>query len=414
MASELLEPLIKYLRAIKEVNRVEVAGSFRRGQETVGDIDILVSSSQPLKVVRHFTAYEHVSEVRAQGSTRASVVLRQGLPVDLRIVGDLSFGAAMHYFTGSKAHNIALRTLARERQLKMNEYGVFSGTERLAGATEASVFHALGLSYIEPELRENRGEIAAARAGRLPLLIERSDLRGDLHTHTKSTDGRNSLREMALAAQQRGLAYLGITDHSQRWALRHGLDPDSLSRQIDEIDKLNAELDGITLLKGIEVEIKEDGDLDLPDSILSRLDLVVAAVHSQFTLSRERQTGRILRAMDHRYFTLLAHPTGRLLLEREPYDIDMLRIIGHAKQRGCSLELNAQPRRLDLSANYCMLAKDEGVLISINSDAHSIYDLDDLRFGVQQARRGWLEKNDVLNTMSIGHLKAQLSKMQGN
>jgi DNA polymerase (family 10) len=359
--------------------------------------------------VQQFIGFGDVVQIVAQGTTRASVILRQGLQVDLRIVAERSFGAALHYFTGSKAHNIAIRRLAQERQLKVNEYGVFSGTQRIAGETELSVFAAVGLPYIEPELRENRGEIAAAQTGCLPDLVTLADLRGDLHAHTSASDGKNSLRDMALAAQQRGFAYLGITDHSRHLRVAHGLDAAGLARQIDEIDQLNSELDGITLLKGIEVDINEDGSLDLPDRVLSRLDIVIGAVHHQFKLPRQQQTARILRAMDHPFFTLLAHPTGRMLLEREPLDIDMPRIIRHAKQRGCFLELDAQPSRLDLNETDCMLAKEEGVLISVNSDAHSVLDFDDLRFGIGQARRGWLEKKDVLNTRSVDELKTMLS-----
>ena len=410
VAEQIAQPLIAFLKALRETRKIELAGSFRRRQETVGDLDILVSSSDPRQVVQQFVKSEGTTQVLAQGGTRASVVLRQGVQVDLRVVADISFGAALHYFTGSKAHNIAVRTLAQERGLKMNEYGVFSGIRRIAGGTEESVFNAVGLSYIEPELRENRGEIAAAQAGKLPDLVELSDLTGDLHAHTTASDGVNSLREMALEAKRHGFAYLGITDHSSRLAVAHGLDEEKLSRQMDEIDQLNAELQGITLLKGVEADINEDGSLDLPESVLQRLDLVIGAVHSKFALSRERQTERILRAMDHPCFTLLAHPSGRLILEREPYDVDMYRIIRHAKQRGCFLELNAQPSRLDLTDAYCMMAKTEGVLLSVNSDAHSVFDFDDMRFGIGQARRGWLEKKDVLNTRSIDQLKSILAQ----
>lgn len=408
LAEQVVRPLVAYLKSLKDTKRIEVAGSFRRRQETVGDLDILVSSSSPAALIQQFVKFEEVAQVLAQGGTRASVVLRHGEQVDLRVVADVSFGAALHYFTGAKAHNIAVRTLAQERGLKINEYGVFSGTQRIAGETEASVFNALGLPYIEPELRESRGEIAAAQNGKLPALISMDDLTGDLHAHTKASDGRNSVREMALEAQRRGFAYLGITDHSSGLAVAHGLDSAGLSRQIDEIDKLNAELHGITLLKGIEVEINEDGTLGLPDDVLERLDFVIGAVHSKFDLPRERQTGRILRALDHPCLTLLAHPSGRLLLEREPYDVDMHRIIRHARQRGCFLELNAQPSRLDLTDAHCMMAKSEGVLVSVNSDAHSVFDFDNLRFGIGQARRGWLEKKDVLNTRAIGQLRSML------
>ena len=275
------------------------------------------------------------------------------MQVDLRAVAQESYGAALHYFTGSKAHNIAIRRSAQQLGLKINEYGVFRGQKRIAGDSEESVFRAVGLPFIPPELREDRGEIEAARANRLPRLVELSDLKGDLHVHTNASDGHDGLRDMALAAKALGLEYLAITDHSRRLTVAHGLDPARLARHCDEIDRLNAELKGITLLKGIEVGILEDGGLDLPDTVLARLDLVVGAVHSRFDLSRVKQTERILRAMDHPHFTILAHPSGRLIEKREPYDVDMLRIIRHAKQRGCFLELNAHPERLDLLDSHC-------------------------------------------------------------
>lgn len=409
IALQLGEALVAYLKASKQVSRIEIAGSFRRGQESVGDLDIVASSPSPARLLRAFATFDGVERVLSQGSTRASVVLRQGMQVDMRVVADVSFGAALHYFTGSKAHNIAVRKIAQARDWKLNEYGLFSGERRIAGESEAAIFEALGLQYIEPELRENRGEIEAAKAGRLPNLVRQDDLKGDLHAHTTASDGGNTLREMALEAQRRGFSYLAITDHSQRLRLTHGLDGEGVSRQIDEIDRLNHELESLTLLKGTEVDINEDGSLDLPDAILRRLDVVVGAVHSNFDLSRERQTERILRAMDHPCLSLLAHPSGRLILEREPYDVDMLRIIRHAKQRGCFLELNAQPDRLDITDINCMAAREEGVLVSINSDAHSTFGFDHLRFGIGQARRGWLEKKDVLNTRPLDALRTLLS-----
>ncbi|HWW71166.1 MAG TPA: DNA polymerase/3'-5' exonuclease PolX [Duganella sp.] len=409
IALQLGESLVAYLKASKEVGRIEIAGSFRRRLDTVGDLDIVASSPSPTRLLRAFATFGGVDRVLSQGSTRSSVVLRQGMQVDMRVVADVSFGAALHYFTGSKAHNIAVRKIAQARDWKLNEYGLFSAERRIAGESEPSIFEAIGLPYIEPELRENRGEIEAAQAGRLPKLVSQADLKGDLHAHTTASDGRNTLREMAMEAQRRGFSYLAITDHSQRLRLAHGQDSEGVSRQIDEIDQLNHELASLTLLKGIEVDINEDGSLDLPDALLRRLDVVVAAVHSKFDLSRERQTERILRAMDHPCLALLAHPSGRLILEREPYDVDMLRIIRHAKQRGCFLELNAQPDRLDITDVNCMAAKQEGVLISINSDAHSTFDFDHLRFGIGQARRGWLEKKDVLNTRPLDALKTLLS-----
>ena len=410
VAAQYAAALTAFLQSVPGVAQVTVAGSFRRMRETVGDLDILVTAAADSPVMRHFTAYDEVAEVLSAGSTRASVVLKSGLQVDLRVVAQQSYGAALHYFTGSKAHNIAIRRLAQKLGLKINEYGVFRGSERIAGDDEASVYKSVGLPYIPPELREDRGEIEAAREGRLPKLVELSDLRGDLHAHTKATDGHNGLREMALAAKVFGLDYLAITEHSRRLTVAHGLDPLRLARQCDEIDRLNAELDGITLLKGIEVDILEDGSLDLPDDVLGRLDLVVGAVHSQFHLSRAKQTERILRAMDRPHFTLLAHPSGRLIEQRDPYDVDMLRIIRHAKSRGCFLELNAHPDRLDLLDSHCQMAKEEGVLVSINSDAHSSFDFANLRYGVGQARRGWLEKDDVLNTRPLAALRRLLRR----
>lgn len=410
VAAQYAEALRTYLAAVPGVKQVTIAGSFRRMRETVGDLDILATAMPDSPVMQRFTAYDEVAEVLSAGAKRASVMLKCGLQVDLRVVAEESYGAALQYFTGSKAHNIAIRRIAQKHGLKVNEYGVYRGEVRIAGENEESVYRAVGLPYIPPELREDRGEIEAAHEGRLPQLVELADLRGDLHVHTRATDGRNTLREMALAAQAQGFEYLAITEHSRRLTVAHGLDPLRLARQCDEIDALNEQLTGITLLKGIEVDILEDGSLDLPDNVLARLDLVVGAVHSKFDLSRARQTERILRAMEHPCFTLLAHPTGRLIEKREPYDVDMLRIIRQAKKRGCFLELNAHPERLDLLDTYCQMAKEEGVLISINSDAHSTFDFANLRFGVGQARRGWLGKQDVLNSRPLAELRTLIKR----
>jgi len=410
VAAQYADALRAFLALAPGVTRVTVAGSFRRMRETVGDLDILVTAAAARPVIQRFINYEEVADRLAAGSTRASVILRCGLQVDLRVVAEESYGAALHYFTGSKAHNIALRRLAQQRGLKINEYGVYRGKARIAGETEESVYAALGLAYIPPELRENRGEIALAQAGRLPQLLQLGDLRGDLHVHTKATDGHNTLREMALAAKAYGFEYLAITEHSRRLSVAHGLDPVRLARQCEDIDRLNAELEGITLLKGIEVDILEDGSLDLPDEVLAQLDLVLGAVHSKFELSRAKQTERILRAMAHPHFTMLAHPSGRLIQQRAPYDVDMPRIIREARNRGCFLELNAHPERLDLLDSYCQMAREEGVLVSVNSDAHSTFDFANLRFGIGQARRCWLEKHDTLNTRPLGELRALLNR----
>ncbi|MGZ5201456.1 MAG: DNA polymerase/3'-5' exonuclease PolX [Telluria sp.] len=410
-AARLVEPLVQYLKQNAAVERLEVAGSFRRGKETVGDVDIVTCSTRKEEVTQYFVDYGAVQRVLSHGPTRASVELGQGLQVDLRVVEPESFGAALHYFTGSKAHNIEIRTLALKRGLKINEYGVFEGEQRIAGDTEQSVFASVGLPFIAPELRENRGEIEAARDGKLPKLVTRRDLKGELHSHTKASDGRNTLREMVQAAQRLGLSYLGITDHA-----RHGgwsVDADALARQAEEIDRINDELEGFTVLKGVEVDILDDGALDLPDDALRRLDYVIASVHGGFRLTREQQTSRLLRAIEHPCVNLIGHPTARLLFGRDPIDVDIERVIRHAGECDCALELDAQPMRLDLNELHCRMAKDSGTLVAINADAHSVLDFEDIRYGVGQARRGWLEPHDVLNTRSLTQLRAFFHRKRG-
>ena len=413
LARQYAEPLAAWLRTIAGVDDVLIAGSYRRGRQTVGDIDILVTAEADSPVMARFTGYDEVAETISSGGTRTSVILRSGLQVDLRVVPAHSLGAALHYFTGSKAHNIQIRRLGQQRGLKINEYGVFKGERAIAGKTEVSVFKAVGLPFIPPELRENRGEIEAAREGRLPKLIERDDLRGDLHCHTRASDGQADIESMARAARDAGLEYLAITDHSRHLTIAHGLDEQRLLQQLEEIDRLNEELRGITLLKGIEVDILEDGSLDLPDSVLSHLDLVVGAVHDHFGLAEKKQTERILRAMGQKYFSILAHPSGRLLMEREAYAVDMPRLIEAARERGCYLELNAQPQRLDLDDTHCRLARERGVLLSINSDSHRPEGFANLTYGINQARRGWLEKDDVLNTCRLSTLRNRLRATMG-
>jgi len=408
-----VERLAAYLQQVPGVAEVAAAGSFRRCRETVGDIDILVTAGAESPVMERFTTFEEARQVLARGETKSSLVLHSGLQVDLRRVAPESFGAALQYFTGSQAHNIAVRGLGRLRGLKVNEYGVFEGEKKIAGDTEESVYRALGLAWIPPELREDRGEIEAAREGRLPELVEAADIQGELHSHTTATDGRNSLEEMALGAKRRGLKYLAVTDHSQYLKMVGGLDVRRLQAQIEEIDRRNAKLKGIRLLKGIEVEILEDGNLDLPDSVLKELDLVIGSIHSHFRLPMRQQTERILRAMDHRFFSILGHPSGRLINEREPYAVDMAAVIQKAGERGCFLELNANPQRLDLTDIYCQMAKEAGVLVAINTDAHSVADFGQLSYGVGQARRGWLEKKDVLNTRPLKELTRLLKRTMG-
>lgn len=403
-AARYAEPLVQRLEGCEGVEQVILAGSYRRCRETIGDLDILVTATEPRAVIDRLIGDDEVAEVRARGDTRATVMLTSGLQVDLRVVESQSLGAALHYFTGSKAHNIAIRRLARARGLKINEYGVFKGANRVAGRTEGSVFAAVGLPTIPPELREDHGEIEAARNGLLPDLVERPDLKGDLHCHTKATDGHADIREMVAAARAEGLGYLAITDHSKRLTMVHGLDSRRLLQQIEEIDRINDGLTGFRVLRGIEVDILEDGALDLPDAVLGRLDLVIGAIHSRFDLSRTRQTRRILRAMDHPHFSILAHPSGRIIGARAPCDVDMTRVIRHARDRGCYLELNSNPRRLDLTAIHCQQAREEGVLIAIDSDSHNALDFANLGHGIAQARRGWLEARDVLNTRPLDTL----------
>lgn len=412
-AAQVAAALVTELRAVPGVVRAEAAGSVRRRRDTVGDIDVLVSVQGPSPVMDRFCGTAGVQRVLAKGRTRASIVLASGLQVDLRAVPQASFGAAWLYFTGSKPHNIALRRLAQDAGLKLNEYGLFRGTRRMAGDTEESVYRALALPWIAPELREDRGEVEAARAGRLPQLVQLRQLRGDLHVHTSASDGRDSLRVMAQAAADRGLAYLAITDHSRRLAVAHGLDAEHLARQIDLVDEMNEQLTGITLLKGIEVDIREDGTLDLPDSVLARLDLVVGAVHQHFALPAAQQTDRLLRAMDHPHFSILAHPTARLLGERAPIAFDLERVLRHARERGCFLELNAQPSRLDLDDHACRMARDAGVLVSIASDAHGALEFHHLEWGIGQARRAWLEPRHVLNTRPLQEVRRLLAATMG-
>ncbi|MCW8807963.1 MAG: DNA polymerase/3'-5' exonuclease PolX [Rhodanobacter sp.] len=404
-----VDDLLTYLRAAPGISNAVVAGSYRRRRDTVGDLDILLVGRSGKALSRYLGMFDRIEEVLAQGSTRVSVVLRDGLQVDLRVVRAASFGAAMVYFTGSRAHNIALRRIAQARKLKINEYGVYRDGKRIAGDTESSVYASIGLPYIPPELREDHGEIEAARKQALPHLVERADLRGDLHAHTNASDGKQNLAEMAQAARSAGLTYLAITDHSRSLTVAHGLDQRRLEEQIQAIDELNEKLDGVVLLKGIEVDILPDGRLDLPDAVLARLDLVVGAVHSHLDLPRAKQTARILHAMDRPNFSILAHPNGRLFNTRGPCDLDMERIIRHAGERGCFLELNSQPERLDLFDVQCRQARDAGVAVVISSDAHHGNDLRWLTLGVDQARRGWLEASNVLNTLPLEQLRKRLA-----
>jgi DNA polymerase (family 10) len=409
-AEPIAHSLVDYLKETEGIKEITVAGSFRRRQETVGDLDILATVKKGSEVMDRFTNYEDVRKVVSKGKTKSSIVLRSGLQVDLRVVPQVSYGAALHYFTGSKAHNIAVRKLGVKNKLKINEYGVFRGKKRIGGRTENEVYRSVNLPYIEPELREDWGELKSAREGTLPKLVSPDDLRGDLHTHTRETDGHADLEEMANGARERGYEYLAITEHSKRVTMVRGLDAKRLAKQIDEIDRLNGELKDIVLLKGIEVDILKDGSLDLPDDILKELDLTVCSVHYDRKLSRGKMTERVIRAMDNPHFNIFAHPTGRLINERSPYEIDLERVMEAAKERGCLLEINANPDRLDLSGSSCKMAKTMGLKLALSTDAHSVTDLDFIRYGIDQARRGWLEPGDIINTRSLKDLRKLLKR----
>lgn len=371
-AEHIAAPVMDYIKAMDGVKQATIAGSFRRRKETVGDLDILVTAKRGSDVTKAFSGYGEVDQVASQGSTRSTVILQSGFSVDLRVVPEVSYGAAMLYFTGSKAHNIALRKRAIGKGWKLNEYGLFDGEDRIAGESEEEVYDKLGLPFIAPMLRENRGEIAAAEKGALPEPVTLDDMRGDLHCHTKASDGKFTIREMAQAAKEKGYDYLGITDHSRSQTVASGLSTDELAAQIDEIDALNAELDGIRLLKSSEVDILEDGSLDFPDDLLARLDYTVCSIHGAFNLTREKQTDRIIRAMDNPHFTILGHPTGRLINDRPAYPVDMEKVMQAAYERGCCLELNAHPSRLDIDDARCKMARDMGVKVAISTDAHSV------------------------------------------
>jgi DNA polymerase (family 10) len=389
------------LQKISGVKQVAIAGSIRRRKETVGDGDILVVAAKPDAVMDFFVSMQEVIHVHGKGPTKSSVKLNTGMDVDVRVVPAESFGAALNYFTGSKDHNVALRRLAIERKLKLNEYGVFRGDRAIAGRTEEEVYAALGLPYIPPEIRENSGEIEAAQAGKLPQLIEYGELRGDLQTQTTWTDGSNSIEEMAGEARRLGLEYIAITDHTRGLAMTGGSDEKKLRQQMAAIDKLNKKIKGITVLKGAEVNINKDGTLDIDDETLAKLDVVGIAVHSHFNLPRAEMTSRVIRAMENPHADILFHPTGRVLQKREPYDIDIDAVIAAAKRSGTVLEIDAYPDRLDLKDEHVRKAVDAGVKLVIDSDAHSVNHLHFLHFGVATARRGWACKTDVINTRPL-------------
>jgi len=396
---------VRYLKEAPRVGHVEVAGSFRRCKETVGDLDMLATCKDADAVMDHLAKFEAVSEVTARGPTKMTVRLRSGLQLDLRIVPEESYGAALQYFTGSKEHSIALRRRAMDQGLKINEYGVFRGNQRVAGRTEEEVYRAVGLPWIAPELRENRGEFEMALEGRLPKLLELNDIRGDLHMHTTATDGRASLQEMVAAAKKRGYEYVAITDHSKRVTMARGLDGRRLRLHWNEIGELNRKVKGINVLKGVEVDILETGSLDLPDEILAEADWVIASIHYGQSQSRELITKRLLNAIRNPHVDAIGHLSGRLIGRRKGMEMDLETVLQTAADHGCLLEVNSQPDRLDLDDATLIAAKERGVRFVINTDAHSVEELGNLQYGVFQARRAGLEAKDVANTRTLAKFR---------
>ena len=404
-AEKLADEILAHLKKSPAVECVEIAGSFRRRRETVGDLDVLAISAKPERVVERFLKFPPVRTVLGAGQTKATVVLSGGLQVDLRIVPRKSYGAALIYFTGSKAHGVHIRRVAQDRGLLLNEYGLMRGNKTIAGATEEDVYRALGLDWMPPEMREDRGEVEAAARHQLPALLRLEDLRGDLHTHSTWTDGRASIEEMAKAARDAGLEYFAMTDHSRRLAMAHGLDPARLDEQRREIERVAERIKGITVLRGIEVDILEDGRLDLPDQTLAQLDWVVASVHYKLEQNARDMTRRLIKAIRNRHVDVIGHPSGRLIGRREPSNFDLGEVLRAARAERCALEVNSQPARLDLIDTACRAAKEAGVKLVIASDAHHPRDFALLKFGVNQARRGWIEPAEVLNTRPLKSLR---------
>jgi len=393
---------VAYLKTCTQVRNIDVAGSLRRMKETIGDIDILTSSKDPEAVMEYFVSYPAVARVLAKGSTKTSVLLKDNLQVDLRVVEDKSYGAALQYFTGSKDHNVTLRALAIKKGFKLNEYGLFDkDTERfIAGRTEADIYKKIGFPYIEPELRENRGEFEAAKKNQLPQLVGYDDILGDLHVHSEWSDGNDTIDTIVQTALEHGYRFIGIADHSQSLKLANGLSEKRVTKKIAEIRQLRKKYPRITILAGTECDIKPDGTLDYNNKVLKQFDYVIVGIHTAFKMEKSMMTKRITSAMENEHVDILAHPTGRLLGRRDAYEVDVDELIDAAKRTGTRLEINSFPERLDLDDVHVRQAKDHGVQISIGTDAHSIQHFDFMRFGIATARRGWLEKKDILNTLA--------------
>jgi len=395
---------IEQLKKSTTITSIEAAGSLRRGKETIGDIDILATGKKEKEIIDAFIHLPIVNDILAQGDTKGSIVTATGIQLDLRVVAKDSFGAALQYFTGSKSHNIHLREIAKRERLKINEYGIFSVEKKIGGKREEDIYATLHMDWIPPELREDRGEIEAALNHTLPSLIHQSDIKGDIHVHSTYSDGAHSLEEIALKAKEMGYQYLAVADHSQSLKIAKGVTEARLEEKIAEVKRINKKLSGIRILMGTEVDIKNDGRLDYPDILLKRLDLVIGAIHTGFKQSKEQITKRITTAMKNPYLHLIAHPTGRLLGERDPYDVDIDQVIEMARKTGTALEINAYTERLDLDDINCMKAKQKGVLLAIGTDAHHLDQMWMMELGVMVARRGWLEPRNVLNSFTTEEL----------
>ena len=404
--------LVAYLKAGGGIKQIEVAGSYRRRRETIGDLDVLVTCSDSAKVMERFVGYGEVAEVVSKGETRSTVKLRGGLQVDLRAVEPAAYGAALQYFTGSKAHNVELRGLAQDKKLKLNEYGLFKGTRRVAGKTEQEIYAKLGVAWIPPELREARGEMARARAHGLPKLVELSDVRGDLQMHTSATDGQATIAEMADAAQALGYQYIAITDHSKRVTMARGLDAKRLREQWKTIAECNARSRGFTILKSVELDILESGKLDLPDDVLAEADYVVATIHYGTNQTEKELTRRLVGAAEHPWVDAIGHPTGRLLGKREPYPLDFDALARAAAAAGCLLELNGHPERMDLPDTLAAAAKQHGVRFVLSTDSHTPTNLTFMRYAVDLARRAGLEAGDILNTRPLEEFRRGLKRQR--
>lgn len=409
-AERLMISVTEYMRAVPGLRAIEAAGSFRRLRETVGDLDLLVVCDDPELASQRFVSHPDVARVIAHGPTKTSVVMGKDSQVDIRVIPAESFGAALQYFTGSQAHAVAVRSMALRKGMKLNEYGVFREDERLAGLTEEEVYQAIGLPWIPPELRENRGEIRAALQGELPALVEEKDIRGDLHVHTDATDGRDTMAAMVAEAKRRGYLYVAMTNHTQRVTMVGGLDERGLLEHWEAVDRVAESVEGIRVLKGVEVDILKDGSLDIENDVLARADVVVASVHYDTDMQRPQMTRRVVRALENPHVDILGHATGRKLNERPPYNVNMDDVIAAAARTGTALELNSNPKRLDIDDHYCRSAKEHGVKVVVATDAHSVRELGFMRYGINQARRGWLEKGDVLNTVTFRGLAKALRK----